>query len=242
MYNEVGLLLRQISKKQGPFAAIDSDLVSAVEVGIETFNKYYSSLREHDLYYIATLMDPRIKTKWIEDNVENPYDVIDRIRTFLKATYPLPDDDLPANATNDVFQSLEYQFVAPFLHEPTESSKEHDIDTYLDTPRVKYKGLKTEDQTKWILSWWNANKSQYQCIALAAREILAIPASEVNCERLFSEGRDLLGVRRYAMSGETMRTMMLLKGALRSQKEMLNAEKSTTTGLNASHMPQQRNQ
>ena len=63
MYNEVGLLLRQISKKQGPFATIDSYLMSAIEVRIETFNKYYSSLGEYDLYYIATLIDPRIKTK-----------------------------------------------------------------------------------------------------------------------------------------------------------------------------------
>ena len=47
-------------------------------------------------------------------------------------------------------------------------------------------------------------------MALAAQEILAIPVSEADCERLFSEGRDLLGIRRYAMSGETMRTMMLL--------------------------------
>jgi hypothetical protein len=52
----------------------------------------------------------------------------------------------------------------------------------------------------WILNWWNANKSQYKCMALAAREILAIPASEVDCERLFNEGRDLLAIRRYAMS------------------------------------------
>ena len=71
---------------------------------------------------------------------------------FLKATYSLPDNNLPTNTTDNIFQSLEYQFVAPFLDEPTESSKEHDIDTYLDTPRVKYSGPKTEDQTQWILS------------------------------------------------------------------------------------------
>jgi hypothetical protein len=55
-------------------------------------------------------------------------------------------------------------------------------------------------------------------MALAAREILAISSSEVDCERLFNQGRDLLGIRRYAMSGDTIRTMMLLKGALRSKE------------------------
>jgi hypothetical protein len=161
----------------------------------------------------------------------------------LKATYPLPDEDLPANATDDVFQSLEYQFVAPFLDLLTdEASQVHDIDTYLDTPPVKYTGSKTEDQSQWILSWWNANKSQYQCMALVAREILAIPALEVDCERLFNEGRDLLGIRQYAMSGETMRIMMLLKGALRSKKEIESTAKSTTKGLDTLNILQRRNQ
>jgi hypothetical protein len=79
-------------------------------------------------------------------------------------------------------------------------------------------------------------------VCTAAREILAIPASEVDCERLFNEGRDLLGIRRYTMSGETMRIMMLLKGALRSKKEMESTAKSTTNGLNTLNMLQRRNQ
>jgi hypothetical protein len=79
-------------------------------------------------------------------------------------------------------------------------------------------------------------------MALAAREILAIPASEVNCERLFNKGRDLLGIRRYAMSRETMRIMMLLKGALRSKKEIESTAKSTIKGPDTLNILQRRNQ
>jgi hypothetical protein len=49
-----------------------------------------------------------------------------------------------------------------------------------------------------------------------AREILA---------RLFNKGGDLLAIRRYAMSGQRMRTMMLLKRALRSLREKRAVEK-----------------
>jgi hypothetical protein len=52
-------------------------------------------------------------------------------------------------------------------------------------------------------------------MAKAARDYLAIPTLEVDIERLFNNGRDLLGIRRFAMSGNTMRTMILLKDALR---------------------------
>jgi hypothetical protein len=43
------------------------------------------------------------------------------------------------------------------------------------------------------------------------RDILAVPALEVDVERPFCGGRDLLGIRRYALSGETMRILILLK-------------------------------
>ena len=43
------------------------------------------------------------------------------------------------------------------------------------------------------------------------RDFLAIPAAEVDVERLFSLGRDLIGVRRYSLSPDTMRTLMLLR-------------------------------
>jgi hypothetical protein len=83
-----------------------------------------------------------------------------------------------------------------FLDESSDENIENDIDTYLDTPTVKYFGSKTADQEQWILDWWNTNKSQYVCMSRVARDYLAIPASQVGCERLFSGRRDLLGIRR----------------------------------------------
>ena len=52
----------------------------------------------------------------------------------------------------------------------------------------------------------------------AARDYLAIAASEVDVERLFNVGRDTLGIRRFSMSGNTLRTIMMLKDALRRKE------------------------
>jgi hypothetical protein len=69
-------------------------------------------------------------------------------------------------------------------------------------------------------------------MARAAREYLAVPSSEVDCERLFNTGRDLLGVRRWSMSGDTMRVMMLLKGAMGSlQGIVIEGEGPTTLSV-----------
>jgi hypothetical protein len=93
-----------------------------------------------------------------------------------------------------------------------------DIDRYLDTPPIVFKLSKSDNQTQWILNWWDGNKYEFPCMAQAARDYLPIPASEVDVERLFNVGRDVLGVRRFAMSEETLRTVMMLKDVLRRKE------------------------
>jgi hypothetical protein len=87
-----------------------------------------------------------------------------------------------------------------------------DIDRYLDTPALHWNPQdKSNWDPDWVLKWWDANAFQYPLMAAAARALLAISGSEVDVERLFSGGRDLLGIRRYALKGETMRILTLLK-------------------------------
>ncbi|KAH8799172.1 hypothetical protein F5884DRAFT_813041 [Xylogone sp. PMI_703] len=50
-------------------------------------------------------------------------------------------------------------------------------------------------------------------MARAARDYLAIPTSEVDVERMFNSGRDILGIRRFAMKGETLGRLLRLKDA-----------------------------
>jgi hypothetical protein len=63
----------------------------------------------------------------------------------------------------------------------------------------------------WLLNWWKANAFTFPLMAQAAMDLLAVPGSEVDMERLFCSGRDLLGIRRLHMSGETMRMVTILK-------------------------------
>jgi hypothetical protein len=60
----------------------------------------------------------------------------------------------------------------------------------------------------------------------AVRDYLPIPGSEVDVERLFNTGRDMLGIRRFSMSSNTLRTLMMLKDALRLQEESTKNRKN----------------
>jgi hypothetical protein len=61
-------------------------------------------------------------------------------------------------------------------------------------------------------------------MAMAARDLLAVPGLEVDVERLFCGGWDLLGICRFGLKGETMRILTLLKAYFERQ---LNTGKAT---------------
>ncbi len=54
-------------------------------------------------------------------------------------------------------------------------------------------------------------------MAAAARDYLAIPSVEVDIQRLFSDGRDILRIRRFALKGSTLRGLMICKDKLRQR-------------------------
>jgi len=94
-------------------------------------------MKGNDIYFLATMLDPRIKTKWVEDYVENPAKVIARLRTFLKDSY-YHELELPSADEDALYKSLEYRFLKPYATD-TDVDEEHNIDRYLDSPRVKHK-------------------------------------------------------------------------------------------------------
>jgi hypothetical protein len=102
MYSEMERTLKAISRRQGQYSHFDNNIVSAIKRGMEKFNDYRLLMEGNDIYYIALVLDPRIKTQWIKDYCDEPDKIIDRIRKFLKATYP-PDIDLPPNEENKVY-------------------------------------------------------------------------------------------------------------------------------------------
>ena len=60
-----------------------------MESGITKFDDYYKLIKSNDIYFIATILDPRIKTQWIKDHLPDEANtIIERVKTFLKSTYP----------------------------------------------------------------------------------------------------------------------------------------------------------
>jgi hypothetical protein len=51
---------------------------------------------------------------------------------------------------------------------------------------------------------------QYPVMSRVARDYLPIPPAKVDCERLFSTSRGLLGLRQHTITPETMKGVLLV--------------------------------
>jgi hypothetical protein len=125
------------------------------------------------------------------------------IQSMRNQSSLLPAPRSPDRRTefNDV-ESRMLQRLQPLI-QPLRS----DIDNYFDSPRV---GVNDTKDQNWLCKWWRAHKDEFPRMAAAARDYLAVPASEVSVERMFNVGRDILAVRRHSMNAETMRMLMLM--------------------------------
>jgi hypothetical protein len=84
-------------------------------------------------------------------------------------------------------KSFELDFPRQFTSSETIAD---DLDRYFDTHSVVFQLYTGHKSAEWVLQWWQTNQVEYPCVARAARDYLPIPASEVDMERTFSDGRD----------------------------------------------------
>ena len=221
LYKRLEDILNQITLKQGEYITYDKNLINTAKVGQEVFYKYNDLIKNNDIYFITTILDPRIKTKQIKSNLPETIAIatIERIRTFLKVIYllevELPSLEVPAHKKESIQYSLleEFQSVASL-------DNVSDIDQYFDIPLIHFKLSISDNQLEWLINYWKTCKYEYLSIFQAVRDYLPIPGSEVDIERLFNTGRDILSIRRFSITGDILRIIIMLKDNLRLQEEI----------------------
>jgi hAT family C-terminal dimerisation region len=212
IYYELNDMLEDAASAQGDFSGLSSDITSAISAGMKKYKKYYELMDAQDAYYIALVLDPRFKTLLLDKELGQvtALKVIRSIKDTLHEQYPSKsslEQSMSKINQDNKRQSLEARVLQKLQPQVIQRS---DIDRYFEEGLVTVDESITKDED-WLFAWWRTHKDEYPRMAAAARDYLAIPAAEVAVERLFSHGRDLLGVRRHSLKGETMRKVMLLR-------------------------------
>jgi hAT family C-terminal dimerisation region len=207
-------LLDDVQNKDGQFGDIGDDIQDAFATGVAQVEEYNSLINENIMYHVAAVLDPRIKCTLIKEQYgDGAKEIIQRIKDWLKSEY----QQAPTSAASSIEPTLPsnaniHQVNLLLRARKSVASTLSDIDRYLDGEPLEWDDKDESNyRPEWLLEYWKANAFLFPLMALAARDILAVPGSEVDVERLFCGGKDLLGLRRHGLSGETMRILTLLK-------------------------------
>jgi hypothetical protein len=162
---------------------------------------YYNKLDLSLAYYAATILHPRYKhyldavwadkPEWLESNNRN--------FQALWATYKsLPKPRVrPAVKTNDIDEAID-SFIDP------SATTNNDEDEYESWKRSEPVALKGSLNANNPIKYWIGLQDRYPNLSKLAINMLSIPGSSCECERLFSELGDLLEPRRRNISPELL--------------------------------------
>jgi len=206
IYYEIGAYLKAISSQSD----LDISIRNAVTTGLVKYNKYHKLAGECVLYWLALFLDPRVKCDWFKLRLSNKAnnEVLSNIRKFIRDEYN-EQSIIPTSAPDTSFDSVELRMLRA-LNSTNEASGS-EIDRYITSPTIVYHPVGGIVDPQWVPKWWKANANEWPLLTQVARDILAIPPSEVPVERLFNTGRDMVGLRRSDLGAETMRVLMILK-------------------------------
>lgn len=238
IYWDIDDIMDDMIKRQGKYKSINEQIQQAVIAGRKVLDEYTRKMDAETLIpYAAAVLDPRVKTEFLKAHLQEGAEaVIDNLRAHFKELSPaeerLPDHtpgavanaQSAANSTSFVGRPGRGLMMATSRRRMLEKiQKDHyaapaaqldEIEEWLSSPPIHEhipENLTAEADAKWLLAWWRTNRSRYPRMAKIARRYIGIPASEVGVERLFSRGRDLLGLRRYALQPGTMKMLTILK-------------------------------
>jgi hAT family protein len=190
IYYDLHDLINDAANREGEFINLHGDIATAVSSALKTYSKYY-------------------------DFMDNARPIIQHIKEVLNQEYPPIASSIPSSGSIvPLRQTLEARLLAKIQHSTSLTS---DIDRYFNDPLAQISEDASTNDPNWLFNWWNGHKDEYPRMSAAARDYLAIPASEVSCERLFSAGRDMIGLRRFSLSPNTMRQLALLRNSIRSK-------------------------
>jgi len=174
-------------------------------------NDYYNKLDLSPVYYAATLLHPRYKTycevawadkpEWLEAN--------NRAFRGLWAEYNTSPRVLrqPKVISSEIDDAIE----ALLDPDSAATTTDGDIDEYERWKAREPKANKSSYAAVHPIKYWVGLRDRYPNLARMAIDVLSIPASSCECERMFSELGDLLEPRRRQISPQLLAAIQCVR-------------------------------
>jgi len=190
--------------------------------------EYYN--KTNDSHIISTILDPRLKLQYYKDN-EWGDELINEIQQKLIFTqlFILYYNNYINFANFIILLNFRFSsiynrsYAAPIQYDRSHQTEIPDkeksvMSLVFKRRRVEpideyqvYLSLPTIDESEDPLEWWKDNEQKFKCLAKMARDYLAIPATSVPSEQVFSTGKNLITDKRNRLVGKTIRMCLCLR-------------------------------
>lgn len=152
--------------------------------------------------YIAMALNSNCRVSTLEtpkaDRIER------KLRSLVDQLGDPPSDPLTSPAASTQVLAYAYQ--------PASSGRRHEVTDYFSMGNV----ITAENTTpRDILRWWKAHCNRFPRLSLLAQKYHCIQASSVASERVFSQVRDVIDLKRTRLKPDIVRGLMILNEELR---------------------------
>ena len=157
----------------------------------------------------ACFLDPRFKSlKFLSEASRT--EVICDLKLDINLIHPVDSsrvslEPLPKKSNSE-------HKLMDFIGEMAGSSKKMEsclsLEEQLDTEISRYKGEEHTDKSP--LLWWSSFKGRYPLLTQLAKHYLAIPATSVSCERVFSEAGHVVNKKRSCLLPSNVNMLVFL--------------------------------
>ncbi|RKK08279.1 hypothetical protein BFJ65_g17024 [Fusarium oxysporum f. sp. cepae] len=175
-----------------------------ITCAIYKLEKYVTLLEDSPAYWTAMILHPAFKDKWIREYLpgEHANRIVDRFKQLFGRDYNnLPTQPTPIQKKTKSSHLGAHSYLA---QRPSPANRD-EVKEYLEEPI--YEDEAVEDP----FEWWRQREKDFPRLARMAYDLLSIPSTACECERVFSLAKLLVGTQRHSLQDLTMEMLTCVK-------------------------------
>jgi hypothetical protein len=228
VYPTFEYLLAQFEQLAESFTAVDYNEADAPEDHLEInvtaahtkLSKYYAKLEDSPAYYGATILHPYYKYYFVNSWTGEYTEWLTRANvqfrelwsTYKTAAHSVSSPPRKRARANNIDDYAERHVKPPRAQESTTNSEDEFDRWFYNEPSVPKDHTWRYDP----VGYWLSIRDRYPSLFRLAIDLLSIPASSCDCERMFSVVGDMMEPKRRKMSPQLLSTVTCVRTWLRA--------------------------
>jgi len=195
-YNHLMNYLEELQEKvEHKFS--HSIVSEAADLALKKIQFYYN--KTNNAYYIATILDPRFKLGYFEDEKDKDSVKSADVKKIFVSVYEtyLANSKGEKEPEPKKLKKISAHFQFPISTTSTRKGEYLEVQQYLVEPQIPGDNC--------ILKYWKENEKKFPTLAKIAKDYLCIPTTSAPVERLFSKSGRILSWDRSRMTATTAR-------------------------------------